>query len=307
MKKLLLLAVLLPLVGASCTSQQQVYTNTNQNEVQGASQGRAVFSVTDAAASLQGVTAVNLTIDKVQVHSATQGWVTVSTNSRTFDLLTLKQTAKAELLADANLTADTYDQVRLHVSKVVVVRGSETTEAKLPSNDLKLVGQLVVKADTESSVLLDFKVDQSLHLTGQGTYIITPVVKLENRSSAQVQVGDDESVKVEGGDVDANVTLGTDENGEAKPDFMLGGTVKLDVTPSGVIHVMGSSQSETAAKVSAEQAVRVAKDQGGITVAVSVKLETKNGKAVWHVTGTSGLELKSVYVDANSGALVSIE
>src|SRR5258708_6611688 len=71
-------------------------------------QGRAVLMITDpGTGSVQGATSIMLTVDKVEVHSASQDWVTVSTAAKQYDLLQLKQSGAAMLLADANLAAGT--------------------------------------------------------------------------------------------------------------------------------------------------------------------------------------------------------
>ena len=54
------------------------------------SQGRVVFTVTDAAASLENLTSVTMSVDKVEVQNASNGWVTVSDKDYDFDLLKLK-------------------------------------------------------------------------------------------------------------------------------------------------------------------------------------------------------------------------
>ncbi|MDO8626106.1 MAG: hypothetical protein Q7K39_01445 [Candidatus Magasanikbacteria bacterium] len=68
-------------------------------------------------------------------------------------------------------------------------------------------------ADATNSVKLDFIADQSLHLTGNGKFIFAPVVKLESRSKADVQVGSDDSVAVSGDDVDSEATVSMDLKG----------------------------------------------------------------------------------------------
>src|SRR5689334_4138599 len=90
----LLAAAALVLAGAGCTGS--TYTEVNPPAApQAGAQGRAVFTVTDAAAEMTGVTAVQLTVNKLEVHSAAKGWVTVTTAPKTYDLLELKRTDSA--------------------------------------------------------------------------------------------------------------------------------------------------------------------------------------------------------------------
>lgn len=308
-KKLLFLLAI-PLIAAGCGSQKTAENSNANMQSQSQAQGRAVFSITDASASLQNISSVTLTVDKLEVHSTStdQGWVVVSTQPKTFDLLQLKQSGLAQILADVQIATGTYDQIRLHVTNVTVVKAGVASQAKLPSNELKIVGKVVVGQNGTASVLLDFMLDKSLHLTGNGTFIFTPVIKLDSKSDAQVNVKSDNSVEVQGGKEEENETVGMDADGEVKVNFQLDDSKdKLDLTSDGVIHVMENDQSETAVKISADQAVQISLKNNSIDVAISVKLETQNGKKVWHVSGTRALVLVNVFVDANSGTIVSIQ
>lgn len=193
----------------------------------GGEKGRVIFAVKDAAEAVNA-TSIMITIDKVEVHSATQGWVTVSNAAKQYDLLKLKASGAAELLADVNLPVDTYDQIRLNISRVDVTVDGKTEQAKLPSNSLKIVGKVVVTANTTSAVTLDFIADRSLHSTGSGRFILSPVVKLETRSNATVEVSGDNRVSVSGGEIDADEAFGMDEKGETKVDFELDGEFEIE-------------------------------------------------------------------------------
>ncbi len=204
-------------------------------------QGRVVFSVTDAAASatVEDATEILVTIDKLEVHSSASGWVTLSTQVKQYELLELKASGASALLADANLAAGTYEQIRLHVSKVEVTVDGEVQEAKLPSNSLKIVGNFTVVAGETTTLSLDFEADKSLHRTGNGKYIFAPVILLEVRDKAEVEIDTDGEVIVRGGDVETHSRSGMDEKGESRADFQLEG--KLEIDDNGMIKVEGSA------------------------------------------------------------------
>ncbi len=176
-------------------------------------QGRAVFTITDAAADMGAVTSVKVTIDSVQVHSDADGWITLNSNQQEFDLLKLKAEGSQALLADANLKPGSYQQMRLLISKVIVTDASGTHEAKLPSGELKIVGGFTVDASATATATFDFVADESLHVTGKGEYILAPVVKLETREHADVDTNVKSRVAIRGGNVKTNVKVGMDENG----------------------------------------------------------------------------------------------
>ena len=53
-------------------------TEPEPNVQQTPENGRLVFTMADAAAEMQSVSSVKITVDSVKVHSASEGWVTVS-------------------------------------------------------------------------------------------------------------------------------------------------------------------------------------------------------------------------------------
>lgn len=180
----------------------------------GTQQGRAVFIVTDAAAEMGSVSSIQLTIDRVQVHSAAKGWVTVSSTPRTVDLLELKAQGKQLIIADSQLDTDTYTQVRLDVSNVQVRDADGTHEAKLPSNELKLVGELRVESNETTSARFDFIADESLHVTGNGKYILAPVIQFEIRENTVVTTDASGSAVITGGNIKTNSKVGMNARGE---------------------------------------------------------------------------------------------
>lgn len=256
---LLVLAILLLVV--SCAPAPKMVEEPAVEEVK-EPEGRVVFTVTDAAADMSAVTSVMVTVDSVSVHSATEGWITVSSESRTFDLLKLKAEGSHELLADVNLKEETYQQLRLNILKVVVTDAEGEHEAKLPSGELKIVGDLEVKANSTSTASFDFIADESLHMTGNGEYILAPVVQLETKEDAEVEVKADKKVEVKGGKVKTNVKVGMDAEGNvgvglgipAKAALSIGqGKIKVE----GGLAIGKEKKEEDNASVKAEAQVKV--------------------------------------------------
>ncbi len=220
----------------------------NPYQSSNAGTGRVVFAVKDAATSVMTATSIMMTVDKVEAHSAANGWVTVTTQPRQYDLLKLKASGAAQLLADANLAAGTYDQIRLNISRVDVTAGGKTTQAKLPSNTLKIVGNVVVTAGGTSTVTLDFIADKSLHMTGDGKFILAPVVKLQSESDVTADIDADGKVTIGvGGHVDSDETVGMDEKGDTEADFELKGD--LNIGDDGLIKIGSGESSSTSHEV----------------------------------------------------------
>ncbi len=235
-----------------------------------AQEGRVVFTITDAAADMGAVTSVKVTVDAVRVHSATEGWVTVSEESKTFDLLQLKAEGSQALLADAQLKEGTYQQLRLDISTVIVTDAEGDHEAKLPSGELKIVGDLDVNADSTSTATFDFLVNESLHITGNGKYILAPVVQLETRENAEVEVTSRNRVEINAGNVKTKVKVGMDEEGRVGVGLGIPARINVSIE-GGRIHVgsgvgvglgtrgnqSGSAESQVDANAEAEVEVGV--------------------------------------------------
>ncbi|MDE2399950.1 MAG: DUF4382 domain-containing protein [Patescibacteria group bacterium] len=208
-------------------------SQTNQAAV---AQGRAVFSVTDAATNMSTISEITMKINSVDVHSATTGWTTVSTNPQVFNLLTLNAKNQSQLLADANISEGTYDQVRLMVDSITVTtKAGATTQAKLPSGELKINTNLIIKAGGATSINFDFLASKSLHITGNGKYIFAPVVKTESRSDSKINVDANNVVKVSAGKVDDTNTVGMDIDGSIKKDFQIKSDQKLEIDTNNAI------------------------------------------------------------------------
>jgi len=129
------------------------------------------------------IASVEVTITEVQVHRAgddsagEDGWITVISDNRTFDLIALRNSDMLGLLGEGQLEAGHYTQIRLSVDNVTV----DDTAAEVPGDNIKVVGQfdIEIKADCTTQVTLDFDLDDpnSLVFTGEGKILFQPVVK----------------------------------------------------------------------------------------------------------------------------------
>ncbi len=174
--------------------------------------GRVVFTITDVAADMGTVSSVLVTIDSVSVHRSDAGWINVTFLPGTYDLLELNAKGRNELLADVQLNEGQYQQIRLQISNVTVVDDKGAHDAKLPSSELKIVANLLVEANSTSTVTFDFIANESLHITGGGKYIMAPVIRLEIREGADVETGLD-NVEITGGTIKTNTKIGMDAAG----------------------------------------------------------------------------------------------
>jgi len=306
-----LIAVLVVVVlgiGAIYLYNQQTLSQNSTNTATSTSyntqtQGKVVFGITDAAASMGAISSVVITVNKIEVHSQAQGWATVSTGTEQFDLLALKQSGATSLLARANVAVGTYDLVRLTVSNVVVTDNGAQKVAKLLSGELIIIGATIVNANTTSTAVFDFMTDKSLHVTGNGGFVFIPVIKMETKSNTDATIDSNNAVHINAGHVDADVNEGMDVNGEMKANFILNGSTKFDVV-NDILKVTVQGENDSAIKITSNAAINAAVSGGHLDTTISVMLTTQNGKKEWVVSGLKNLILTNVYVDVVTGAVV---
>ncbi|ODS35321.1 MAG: hypothetical protein A7316_04035 [Candidatus Altiarchaeales archaeon WOR_SM1_86-2] len=253
--------------------------------------GTVVFAVTDAAEDVGNVSSVNVTINKVLVHSVSEGWITVSDEEKTFDLLELKAEGAAELLASANLSNGTYNQIRIDVNKTVVVKDGVAIEAKLPSGELKIIIKLEVIEGEISAVTLDFIADESLHVTGDGKIIMAPVLKIETKTNTSIQIRERNRVEIKGGKVKGYITVGMNENGEVGEGVKIRKDAGL-LIEKGKIKVLN---------VSSTQALNLA---AGLNMITAGKVKQQGNE--WVIKGIDAEtgEHIQIRLNANNGAVV---
>lgn len=213
------------------------YSKSNYSSGYQDGKGKVAFVITDAAANMGAVSKVEVTVEEIQVHSASQGWVTVSSNAKTYDLLELKAKGTNSLLVESDLKEDTYNQIRLDVSKVMVTDSDGSHEAKLPSNQIIINQDVEVKENSTTSAKFDFIADESLHVTGNGKYILAPVIQIETRSDADVDARYTNDVKINSGNVKSSTRVGMDISGNVGVGLGIASNADISLSDSGVIVV----------------------------------------------------------------------
>ena len=121
-------------------------------------------------------------MNRAQSESAT-GWITVLDEEVSFDLL---QVAGVEgILGTAELEPGKYVQTRMHVSSVVVTLDGEETEARVPSEIIRIVRPITIVAGETTIATFDFDAQKSVVITGRGQALFKPVIKLLVRKGTE--------------------------------------------------------------------------------------------------------------------------
>lgn len=159
----------------------------------GSDTGTLRVNLTDASGNT--FSAINVTITHLFVHqsstanSTDAGWIEIPvTASMPVKLLSL-QNGVVMTLGETTLGPGHYQQIRLVIQpntgsnppfndSVMPVGGAEQP-LDVPSNEIKLINEFQVNTGSRTDVLLDFDGKNSVILTGNGTYILQPVINVQ--------------------------------------------------------------------------------------------------------------------------------
>lgn len=185
-------------------------------------EGQLKIYMVDSPALLDSVV---IQVIQVSVHytgndSTEGGWMVINNTERYFDLLQLTNGAIA-VLGDTALPAGTYSQIRLLLGDDnYVINNGVRHDLKTPSaqqSGLKLIHPFNILAGNVYELFLDFNVEKSIVITGNGKYILKPTIRVQaalasGSISGQVLPLDADPViwTVAGEDT---ITTFTDENG----------------------------------------------------------------------------------------------
>lgn len=175
MKSIFLLSMLSIFVLIGCSDQTTNVNPVDQN-------GRLKMYLIDSPAVLDSVV---ICVTRVEVHKSgsdsTSGWFVINDSTRYFDLLQLTNGASA-ILGDTSLPTGHYTQIRLFIGdgSYVIDQGIKH-DLEVPSGSqsgLKLIHQFTIEVGKLYELLLDFNVEKSIVITGNGKYKLKPTIKV---------------------------------------------------------------------------------------------------------------------------------
>jgi hypothetical protein len=128
---------------------------------------------------------VIICVTRVEVHKSgsdsTSGWFVINDSTRYFDLLLLTNGASS-VLGDTSLSPGKYTQIRLIIGEgSYIVDQGVKHDLEIPSGSqsgLKLTHQFTIEPGKLYELILDFNVDKSIIITGNGTYKLKPTIRV---------------------------------------------------------------------------------------------------------------------------------
>ncbi len=195
------------------------------------SKGRVIFALKDEFVSIDQIDSILFTVSEIQIQNPGKGWVTVMAEPKVYDLVKIYKSGTMEFLSEVYLDPGTYNQLRMAVGKVMIIKKGSASpeEAKLPSGELKIPARLQITKGENSSVEIDILSEKSLHTAADGKYIFMPVVRVETRSNVTSFQVRQNTVTIIGGAAVYDASFGMDENGNAKDNYRLSPAAKLEI------------------------------------------------------------------------------
>lgn len=150
----------------------------------GTETGSLTLAITDA--SVDGVQSVVVTFTAVTIKKSGANAETILLDQpRQVDLMSLSGIRSIDLLDQELVSAGHYQWIRLTLdedpAQTYIVDSLGQHDLTIPSGDnngLKLNRSFTVSPDTNNDFTIDFDLRKSVHMTGEGTYIMRPTLRM---------------------------------------------------------------------------------------------------------------------------------
>lgn len=234
-------ALFLAVLGLGFTSCSD---DNDDDAIIGEDNARLTVRMTDAPGDYEEV---NVDVQDVQIKIDAEseededGWESLDgVETGIYNLLELTG-GITQLLADSEVPAGHLSEIRLVLgddNSVLLRDGDELEPLSTPSaqqSGLKLNVGEELEAGEEYVYLLDFDVEESIVTTGNGGYILKPVIRLSAYANAGEIVGEihptDHVAHVKATNGSHTISAYTDEAGEFALHAVPAGTYKVTITP----------------------------------------------------------------------------
>lgn len=268
--------------------------------------GRLVFAIQSTGNLTDKTESALVTLKSILIHNTKAGWVTLQKDPKVYDLLLINKDRKPELVLDLNVGVGNYDRLWLLLGGVVLFEGNIATPIKSISDELNIPFSLKVEKDKISAITFSFIVDKSIHTTIDDIYLFAPVFSVNSLSQVSTIQKSGSKVEIFDGITQFIAKLGVDLNGNTKINYSISSSFLLDLVQD-VLVAMPRDIDRTNLDISAGDAINIALLSKRITKVTSVQLASKDKIRIWQVFEETGNVSKSVFVDAMTGKILSVE
>ncbi len=223
----------------ACNTYNSSHVNLNGP---GKGKGRVNIHMTDKPA-IGNISAVTVSVVRLEIHKngtdSTSGWQLLSDSAQTVNLLDLTN-GKNKLLATTDLDPGTYSQIRLILGTNNTVTSDGNNYAlTIPSSTqtgIKINANITVNAGDTYNILLDFNAAQSIHKTGNGRFMMKPVIhsvnlQMDGFIKGMVDPASSKSIVLAIMNQDTVSTFADTTSGNFKVVGLTPGTYSLSISP----------------------------------------------------------------------------
>lgn len=143
--------------------------------------GQMTIKMTDAPADFQQV---NVEVIGLEVNHETKGWINLEIKSGVYNLLELQNNVSVILADKVILPEGKISQLRLILGENnTIVTATDIISIKVPSGSesgLKINLDTVIIPNQTIVIILDFDVNTSIVQTGNGKFLLKPVLKIKS-------------------------------------------------------------------------------------------------------------------------------
>lgn len=207
--------------------------------------GTTLFSISDSP-TVSTIDSLNITVNSAMVQSTSGKWYTIIDTPKSYNLVALRNIS--QILAGANLSAGSYDQLVLSLANVSAVVNNQSVNVFLPNSDLKIIGTFNISPSSNSTswVNLDVNLEKSLFITPNGGVVLLPVITLMSSDGANLSLANNGIITVESvGRTTANIQTAMNLNGSLMANSQpLPQNTQLNVTTKGKITLVSTPNAK---------------------------------------------------------------
>lgn len=268
---------------------------------------RLLLTITDDAVAITDIDSIFMSTTNIEARNANNQWISVTDQLRTYDLLKLKRESKMELMLDTIIPEGTYNQLRIKIESVVVIKNGLANTVRLPSNTVILPFSLPLRTGQTAALMLDIQADKSLHISADNQYIFAPVIHMD--ALGEIQIVQKSSSKVEffGGLPKYAASFGMIETGAMQQNSLGIDSLSRIEIENNVFILTPHSLDRSIFTVTPGSAMETAKNSAYLTQITAVYATLLEKRPTWRISGTLNGRSINVYVDGINGSMVKAE
>ena len=269
--------------------------------------GRILLAITDDTVPIAEIESIYVSFNSIAARNAAGNWVPISNELRVYDLLKLKRESKLELMFDTTIPDGMYNNLRLTIDSVVIVKNGLPNTAKLPNNILYLPVSLPLRSGQTAAIMIDIMADKSIHTTAKNQLVFAPVLRIDALGEIQTVQKSGSKVEFFGGLPKYAASFGMTETGNMEQNSLGIDSLSRIEIEQNIYVLTQHSIDRTLFTVSPGTAMETAKNNAYLTEISAVYGTILEKKPTWRVAGSINGSKINVFVNGTDGSVIKVE